>query len=66
MRCPECNGMVTLVVSTSWQRDGRAVRRRVCKACGHRWYSVQQPEQLITLDQLRWQRKRPVIKEEAS
>jgi transcriptional regulator NrdR family protein len=62
MRCPECNGRVTLVVSTHWQAAGEVVRRRVCKACDHRWYSVQSAEVEVSGEQLAWSKGKALLK----
>jgi transcriptional regulator NrdR family protein len=62
MRCPECDGRVTVVVATHWQRDGKVVRRRACKACDHRWYSVQDPEVLICQYQLAWAKGKAILR----
>ena len=62
MRCPECNGRVTLVVSTHWQKGGEVVRRRACKACDHRWYSVQAPEVVVSNYDLVWLKGKALLR----
>ena len=64
MRCPECDGRVTWVVMTHWQSDGRVVRRRACKACDHRWYSVQGPEEQISKFRLCWRKGKAILRQD--
>ena len=45
--CPECGRNPTQVVISKVAKDGRIMRRRWCKSCGHRWYTVQPPEQVV-------------------
>lgn len=48
IECPNCSSYKTYVVLTRVVSDGRIIRRRKCNGCGHRWYTIQPPEQTIT------------------
>lgn len=52
--CPDCHGTNTYVVCTKHTTDGDLIRRRVCRACNHRWYTQQKPEQLLSPYAIRW------------
>jgi transcriptional regulator NrdR family protein len=52
--CPECGSRNSVVVSTVNTADTEIVRRRRCRACDHRWYTVQQAEQFLHPDRIRW------------
>jgi len=52
--CPSCGCRRTHVVSTSQDDSGQIVRRRHCRVCEHRWYTLQQPEVEISAYQLVW------------
>ncbi|MGA1114536.1 MAG: hypothetical protein ACO3TI_06260 [Aquiluna sp.] len=45
--CPKCNSCCTYVVSTGNASNG-ITRRRKCNACGHRWYTHQSHERLVS------------------
>lgn len=58
--CPECGAVRTHVVSSNLSECGFFVRRRHCRLCGHRWYTKQSPEVVISQYQLMWRGKRIV------
>ena len=53
-RCPECGGFDSKIVSMCWTWCNRLVRRRACADCGHRWYTIQDQEELIRGTDLVW------------
>lgn len=55
--CLECRSRNTFVVLTTRIEDGTIIRRRCCKACGHRWYTQQQPEIPLSKHLLKWSRR---------
>ncbi len=46
--CPNCN-MFTFqkVLFTRVHEDHRTLRRRECEDCGHKWNTIQQPEESV-------------------
>jgi C4-type Zn-finger protein len=46
-RCPECGSAQTSVISKTPMIDDQILRRRSCVDCGHRWYTVQPPEDIV-------------------
>lgn len=52
--CPKCGSRNSHVVSTVQTPDTDIVRRRHCRACDHRWYTVQQAEQWLDPVRIRW------------
>lgn len=58
MRCPECNYLVTKVVlSRKMHTSLDNLRRRVCTECGHRWYTVQGAEKVISSYSIAWKKE---------
>lgn len=42
MHCPKCNSRQTVVVLTKEDRKANSnIRRRACRICEHRWYTVE-------------------------
>lgn len=41
---------------------GRIIRRRHCRSCDHRWYTIQQPEAEISQYDLVWPRGKPYLR----
>lgn len=57
MRCPMCDYPHSKVVMTKPEKaTKKLIRRRACKACDHRWYTIQELEQCISGYQLQWKR----------
>lgn len=54
VQCPKCESIRTFVVSVSYTDMGQTVRRRACRACLHRWYTLQYPETPIDAYQIKW------------
>ena len=54
------HGMVRVVLTTR-TRKGESVRRRHCKCCEHRWYTVQEPEVVLQDRELRWAGRNVVV-----
>jgi transcriptional regulator NrdR family protein len=52
--CPQCSGKATYVVCTFHTEAEQLVRRRRCRFCDHRWYTVQNPEQLLSKCNIKW------------
>ncbi len=55
--CPRCRDGRTKVIASHDPGDGVMVRRRRCEACGHGWYTAQEPEYLLRADQVVYSRK---------
>lgn len=56
--CPKCKSGETGVISTypvATSQD--VVRRRVCRDCDHRWYTIQHPEKALQMYQLVFERQ---------
>ena len=45
--------------------EGGTLRRRVCHGCGHRFYSLQQPQRLIPDWAIQWFHDQPAIDRDA-
>lgn len=55
MKCPECGSRRTKVTSTKHVKEPAIfVRRRRCDGCGHRWWTQQAPEQLLSSYAIDW------------
>lgn len=55
--CPKCRSNSTGVVSTfSVKNSHNVVRRRHCKDCKHRWYTLQYPEHPLQSYQVAFER----------
>ncbi len=52
--CPNCKGNSARVVLTKKTEEGQIIRRRVCHNCGHRWYTLQYPEVVISGEEVYW------------
>jgi transcriptional regulator NrdR family protein len=52
--CPECDSHLTDVVTTERGEDRSFWRARKCVSCGHRFYTVQQPEQYVIKGTVTW------------
>lgn len=52
--CPSCASQLTRVVSVTTTADGDRLRRRYCRLCDHRWYSLQPPERVIDPAAIIW------------
>lgn len=53
--CPNCGHSPTNVVSTTREdTDNTTLRRRHCTSCNHRWYTLQQPEQILSAYDVSW------------
>lgn len=53
--CLSCRSNKVYVVSTAQTCDEETVRRRACRACGFRWYTIQQPETPLPENNFVWQ-----------
>ena len=58
MNCPECNSQRVYIVMTKPTQDSRTLRRRRCDDCEHRWYTLQQPEEVICGSRIEWRNRR--------
>jgi len=52
--CPKCSNVRTRVVLTKRAKDGITIRRRNCRECDHRWYSIQYPEVPVKENEVKW------------
>ena len=52
--CPKCSSVRTRVVLTKRAKDGITIRRRHCRECDHRWYSIQYPEVPVKENEVKW------------
>jgi len=58
VECPACGHPYSKVVSTTREHsDNTTLRRRHCKSCDHRWYTLQQPEEILNAYQVSWRNK---------
>lgn len=60
--CPVCGYRRTHVVMSNQDDVGRIIRRRHCRSCDHRWYTIQQPEAEISQYDLVWPRGKPYLR----
>ena len=47
--CPKCDTFSSHVVTTRRNSEGVLIRRRHCKECDYRWYTMQYPEVSMTI-----------------
>lgn len=64
-KCPECQCPLSKVVQSSVERDGRIVRRRACKRCDHRWFTIQPAEVAVDRERVVYRNKMPTIRKPA-
>lgn len=56
--CPSCGSDTTRVVSVIKGGEGETIlRRRHCPSCEHRWYTLQQPEEILAKHAVSFYRK---------
>ena len=53
-KCPKCGCVRLKVVFTRIDPNGFKIRRRCCKGCDHRYYTIQGQETLISKYDLEW------------
>lgn len=53
--CPECDSREQRIVETRTTEYNTPRRRHECKACGHRWYSVELNEEQLYRLMKSWQ-----------
>ena len=54
MVCEKCGSGQSSVVMVRSDTNGNRVRRRLCKHCGHRFWTVQGTEKVIRKYDLHW------------
>ena len=54
---PECQHPNARVLETWVMPCGRRVRRRLCRQCGHRWWTEQAPEEELESWRLVWTKR---------
>ena len=56
MECPKCTSPRTKVVCTRKEvkNEGKIIRRRECRNCKYRWYSIQYPEVFLPEHRIKW------------
>ncbi len=54
MSCPHCNHPHLKVILTQRTELEEIIRRKHCLVCGHRFYTMQPPEQPISQYDLQW------------
>jgi hypothetical protein len=52
--CPKCLSGPSPVIVTRQTPAGETIRRRGCSVCGHRWFTVQEPEYLVPRGAVKW------------
>ena len=52
--CPKCRSGLTPVIVTKQTEHGETIRRRGCKECGHKWFTLQEPEYLLPVGSVKW------------
>ena len=73
MRCPKCGAQDQKVPDTNSSDDQKTIRRRICKECGHAFFTV---EVIVPDDSITWRRtvmknsdrkkSAPILKEETN
>lgn len=48
--CPECNEDATRVLETRINDRGWRMRRRLCEACRNRYWTLEIPEEQLTIE----------------
>ena len=63
MECPKCTSPRTKVVCTrkELKDEGKIIRRRQCRNCKYRWYSIQYPEVFLLEDKVKWRKNKIFI-----
>ena len=61
--CPQCGSYRTYVLASNSTAKG-IIRRRKCAGCDHRWYTRQQHEQSIMSDDVKFNNKKPQLKDD--
>jgi transcriptional regulator NrdR family protein len=59
--CPKCSGKSTYVVCTYHTETEQLVRRRRCRFCDHRWYTIQGPEQPLSQYSIKWKGRSRIV-----
>ena len=54
MVCDKCGSTKVRVVFTKVDVNGYKIRRRKCADCGHKYYTVQGAERVITNREIAW------------
>jgi DNA-directed RNA polymerase subunit M/transcription elongation factor TFIIS len=52
--CPKCRHHISSVRNTSRTTDGMTVRHCACEACGHKFFTAQEPEFLVPRHAVKW------------
>jgi hypothetical protein len=52
--CPKCRHYESRVINTSRMTDGIIVRHCLCKGCGYKFFTAQEPEYLVPRHAVRW------------
>jgi transcriptional regulator NrdR family protein len=62
--CPKCREPISKVLHSGADDGGEVVRHRQCPACGHRWFTCQEPEYIVRPDCISWdQLKKPHLRQ---
>ena len=62
--CPSCRSTSTYVARTTTSKaDGFIIRHRRCHDCAYSWYSGQDPEYLLPMHKIGWNRNNPFLKQ---
>lgn len=52
--CPECESLSIKVVCIKYDEENCAVRRKLCRDCGHRFYTLQYPEAIVSNREIKY------------
>lgn len=63
--CPKCREPFNEVLNVSSEDGGVTVRQRRCPACGHKWFTLQEPEYIIPANKVEWVEKKPRLRQTA-
>ena len=63
MVCPKCRHGLSDVVTSAAQDDGVRVRVRICRKCGHKFWTAQDPEWLVPVAKRAYLGRKPIIKD---
>ena len=57
--CPKCRHPGSKVIRTGEDDSGIVTRERRCTACGHRFFTAQEPEWVVRSEQIGWVDHKP-------
>jgi len=52
--CPKCESLSIEVVCIKYDEENCAVRRKLCRDCEHRFYTLQYPEAIVSNREIKY------------